>query len=184
MHMINPYRHKVNTQEWHKMLGVFHSAQHLELINGDITHMSPTGHQHSGHLNLLVHLFRQKLAPKTVLSIQNPLTLSHYSEPEPDLMLLKPDDQFYKKQHPTAKDVLLLIEISDHSLLFDQQKKLKLYAQHLICDYWIINLENKCIEVYRNPKEDDYQQQQILFSGDSLQPLNYPHITLKVADIF
>jgi Uma2 family endonuclease len=184
MHTITPYRHKVNTQEWHKMSAVFHSAQHLELINGDITHMSPTGHQHSGQLNLLVHLFRQKLAIETVLSIQNPLTLSHYSEPEPDLMLLKADTQFYKRQHPRAQDVLLLIEISDHSLLFDQQQKLKLYAQHLIPDYWIINLEEQCIEVYRTPDNDDYHQQQIVFSGDRLQPLNFPNITLEISDIF
>ncbi len=184
MHTIAPYRHQINTQEWHKMSKVFHCQQHLELINGEIIHMSPTGHQHSGHLNLLVHLLRQQLSNDTILSIQNPLKLSHYSEPEPDLMLLKADKQFYKYHHPSEQDVLLLIEISDHSLAFDQQQKLKLYAKHKINDYWIINLEQKCLEVYRNPQDDDYLEKQTLSTGDSIQPLNYPTITLEIASLF
>ncbi|MCK5926344.1 MAG: Uma2 family endonuclease, partial [Methylococcales bacterium] len=140
--------------------------------------------QHSGHLNLLVQHIYSQLNDKTILSIQNPLELSHYSEPEPDIMLLKPNPTFYKERHPREHDVLLLIEISDHSLAFDQQQKLKLYAQHQISDYWIINLGKKCVEVYRNPQGSDYLKQQILYKGENIQPLNYPTMTLEIATLF
>ncbi len=185
----SPHRHQVTVNEWHKMTDVFQPEQHLQLINGEIITMSPVGYKHSGHLNGLVHLFNKNLfnknlATETILSIQNPLSLNKFSEPEPDLMLLKPEANFYKHRHPTENDVLLLVEISDSSLYFDRQQKLKLYAQHQINDYWIVNLKNTSLEIYRQPKNNNYQQQQILFADEKIQPLYFPEITLKIADIF
>jgi len=180
----SPHRHQVTINEWHQMESIFQPEQHLQLINGEITTMSPVGYKHSGHLNGLVHLFREKLATETILSIQNPLSLNKFSEPEPDLMLLKPEANFYKHRHPTVSDVLLLIEISDSSLYFDRQQKLKLYAQHKINDYWIVNLQNNSLEVYRQPKNASYELQQTLVGGEKIHPLYFPEITLEVANIF
>ncbi|NOQ34674.1 MAG: Uma2 family endonuclease [Methylococcaceae bacterium] len=182
--VVAPHRHRVNINEWHKMSAVFKPEQHLELLNGEITEMSPIGHKHSGHLNGLVYFFRKQLSDETVLSVQNPLQLNNFSEPEPDLMLLKPTADFYKHRHPNAGDVLLLVEISDSSLFFDRNEKLKLYAQHNISDYWIVNLNDQCLEVYRQPKGEDYQQQQTLSAGDSIRPLQFADINLQISDIF
>jgi len=181
---IAPHRHRVNIHEWHKMFAVFKSEQHIELINGEITDMSPIGFRHSGHLNTLVHLFRKQLHDETILSVQNPLQLNNFSEPEPDLMLLKPTTDFYKHRHPTANDVLLLVEISDSSLFFDRNEKLKLYAQHDIQDYWIVNLNEQCLEIYRQPKEDSYQQRKVLSLNETIQPLQFSEMTLSISDIF
>jgi len=181
---LEPLSYRITTHDWHQMGDIFTPEQHLQLINGEITEMSPIGHKHSGHLNYLVHFFRQYLIDETVLSIQNPIQLNDFSEPEPDLMLLKAEANFYKNRHPNAEDVLLLIEVSDSTLQFDRTKKLALYAKHGINDYWIVNLNEKCLEVYRQPKDDNYQQQQILFAGKSIQPLEFTDISLQITDIF
>jgi Uma2 family endonuclease len=180
----SPHRHQVTVNEWHKMESIFQPEQHLQLINGEITTMSPIGFPHAGSLKYLNNFFTIKFAGKAIISIQDPLVLNKFSEPEPDLMLLKPEANFYKHRHPTASDVLLLIEISDSSLYFDRQQKLKLYAQHQISDYWIVNLQNNSLEVYRQPKNASYELQQTLVGGEKIQPLYFPEITLEIADIF
>ncbi len=180
----SPQRHQVTVNEWHKMESIFQPEQHLQLINGEITKMSPISSPHAGSLKYLTNFFAVKLASQTIISIQDPLALNKFSEPEPDLMLLKPEANFYRSHHPTVNDVLLLVEISDSSLYFDRQQKLKLYAQHEINDYWIVNLRDASLEVYRQPKDKSYTSQQILLTGEKIQPLYFPEITLKIADIF
>ena len=181
---LSPQPYRITTHDWHQMGNIFTAEQHLQLINGKITEMAPIGHKHAGHLKYLVHFFRQQLADNTVLSIQDPLLCNDFSEPEPDLMLLNPDAHFYKNRHPNASDVLLLIEVSDSTLQFDRTQKLELYAKQGINDYWIVNLNEQRLEVYRQPKADTYQQQQTLLAGEFIQPLKFPEISLAIADIF
>jgi Uma2 family endonuclease len=71
-------------------------------------------------------------------------------------MLLKPNDDCYSSRHPIANDLLLLIEVADSSLAFDQNQKLRLYARHDIPEYWLLNLNNACLEVYRKPNGEVY----------------------------
>jgi Uma2 family endonuclease len=94
--------------------------------------MAPIGFNHAGHLKRLNNQFFSLLQGRVILSVQDPLQLSRFSEPEPDFMLLKPNTDFYSTRHPNADDVLLLIEVSDTTLAYDQNTKLHLYARHNI----------------------------------------------------
>ncbi|MGZ8190959.1 MAG: Uma2 family endonuclease [Methylococcaceae bacterium] len=185
MATVNPTKHLTNLDEWRRLgeANIFPPENRLELINGEILDMAPIGFNHSGHLNRLNRLLT-KLAPDDVIpSVQNPLQLGDLSEPEPDFMLLKPNADFYSSRHPNADDVLLLIEIADTSLKFDQTEKLRLYALHGIPEYWLLNLNDSCLEVYRKPNGEVYAEKTTLRAGDSLTLSQLPEITLHIADI-
>ena len=98
-------------------------------------------------------------------------------------MVLKPNDDFYSSRHPNANDVLLLIEVSDSSLKFDQTEKLRLYAVHGIPEYWLVNLNQNILEVYRKPNGDVYAEKTTLQSGDRVTLTQLPDITLQIASI-
>jgi len=185
MATVNPTKHLTNIDEWRKLgeANIFPPVSRLELINGEILEMSPIGFNHSGHLNRINKLFA-KLIPDTVIpSVQNPLQLGDLSEPEPDFMLLKPNADFYSSRHPNAEDVLLLIEVADSSLTFDQNQKLRLYALHGIPEYWLLNLNDLSLEVYRKPNGEVYAEKTTLRAADIITLSQLDEISIRIADI-
>ncbi len=178
-------KHLTNLAEWKKMgdAGIFPPDSRLELINGEIIEMSPIGSNHAGHLNRLNQLFTLKTSSNAIVSIQNPLQLNDLSEPEPDLMLLKLHQDFYCERHPNATDVLLLIEVADSSLEYDQNQKLRLYASHNIPEYWLLNINQSCVEIYRRPNAGLYAEKTTLSAGDQISLSQLPDITINIADI-
>ncbi len=178
-------KHLTDINEWQKLgdANIFPSESRLELIDGEILEMAPIGCNHSGHLNRINKLFTVLTADCADTSVQNPLQLGDLSEPEPDFMLLKPTADFYCSRHPNADDVLLLIEVADSSLSFDQNQKLRLYARHNIPEYWLLNLKDSCIEVYRQPHEDVYGEKTTLRVGDTITLSQLNQLTINIADI-
>lgn len=170
----------VNTYE--KMLEkeIFTPQDRLELINGEIIEMSPIGLQHATTVIRFTNIFPLFFQNKALVSVQNPITLNDYSQPEPDLVLLKSRDDFYEQKRPTAEDIFLLVEVSDSTLKYDQEIKLPIYAQNNIMETWIINLNNHSVEVYRQPKNGHYQQVQIFTKKDTISCLAFPEIILKI----
>ena len=186
MATVNPAKHLTNLDEWRRLgeAAIFPPDNRLELINGEILEMAPIGFNHAGHVIRLLNFFAPRIANKALLNAQNPLQLSDLSEPEPDFMLLKPNADFYSSRHPTASDVLLLIEVADTSLKFDQNQKLHLYAVHGIPEYWLLNLNDLSLEVYRKPNGEVYAEKTTLHAGDNRKHCHsYRNITLDVADI-
>ncbi|MEY3808736.1 MAG: hypothetical protein RI893_1712 [Pseudomonadota bacterium] len=178
-------KHLTDINEWQKLgdANIFPPESRLELIDGEILEMAPIGCNHSGHLNRINKLFTVLTADCADTSVQNPLQLGDLSEPEPDFMLLKPTADFYCSRHPNADDVLLLIEVADSSLSFDQNQKLRLYARHNIPEYWLLNLKDSCIEVYRQPHEDVYGEKTTLRVGDTITLSQLNQLTINIADI-
>ncbi len=178
-------KHLTDVVEWQKMgeAGIFPVESHLELINGEIIEMAPIGSNHAGHLNRLNQILNQSISSQAIISIQNPLQLNDLSEPEPDLMLLRPNADFYSSKHPSANDVLLLIEVADSSLAYDQNHKLRLYALHQIPEYWILNLADKSLEAYRQPKNGVYSEKTTFYTGDNITLSQLQNISIKIADI-
>lgn len=185
MSSINPTKHLINSAEWRKLgeANIFPPESRVQLINGEILDMPPIGFNHAGHIIRLVNFFAPKVADKALINVQNPLQLGDLSEPMPDFMLLKPDPDFYTTRHPNAGDVLLLVEIADTSLKFDQTEKLKLYALHAIPEYWLVNLVDLCLEVYREPNGDSYAQKTTLRNGDSVALAQIPELNIQITDI-
>ncbi len=185
MATVNPTKHLTNLDEWRRLgeANIFPHGSRLELIDGEILDMAPIGFNHAGHVIRLINLFAPHIANKALINAQNPLQLGDLSEPEPDFMLLKPNTTSYTTRHPNADDVLLLIEIADSSLKFDQNQKLRLYALHNIPEYWLVNLNDVCLEVYRKPHGEVYAEKTTLYSGDSITLSQLTDISIRMADI-
>jgi Uma2 family endonuclease len=105
------------------------------------------------------------------------------SEPEPDLVLLKPAPDDYVSHHPTPDDVFLLIEVADSSLEFDRNKKLPVYARAGIPELWIVNLQESTIEVYLEPHFTGYEKKSVLRAGDKASPMAFPDVAVDVAEL-
>ena len=185
MSAVFPQKHLTNLDEWRRLgeASIFPPESRLELIEGEILHMSPIGFNHAGHTRRLTNLFSKLTFDKAIVSVQNPVQLGDLSEPEPDLALLRLEADFYTSRHPKAEDVLLLIEVSDSTLNFDRNRKMRLYAAYNIPEYWIVNLLDNSLEVYRQPQDGDYLQTMQLKAGDTLNLLKLPELQIQVSEI-
>jgi len=180
-----PQKHLTDIAEWHRMgeAGIFPPEARLELIDGEILTMAPIGFNHASHVSRLTRYFIRLLDDGVSVRIQSPIQLGDLSEPEPDLVLAKADNVDYTTRHPNASDVLLLVEVSDSTLRFDHTQKLRLYATHGITEYWIVNLIDNCLEVYRQPQDGDYLDKSVLTKSDSIKLLALPELEVSVASI-
>ena len=135
--------------EYHRMgeAGVFSEDDHVDLIEGEILKKSPIGGRHAASFNRLTKEFNNLLGVRAIVSVQNPIMLNDVSEPEPDLAILRPRDDFYGAAHPTASDVLLVIEGGDTSA-YDLKVKLPAYARSGIPQVWIADLTTETVEVH------------------------------------
>jgi Uma2 family endonuclease len=185
MSAVFPQKHLTDLNEWRRLgeAGIFAPESHVQLIEGEILHMSPIGSNHAGHTRRLNKLFTLLTADKALVSIQNPIQLGDLSEPEPDLVLLRPENNFYSSHHPKAEDVLLLIEVSDSTLNFDLNRKMRLYAAYNIPEYWVVNLLDNCLEIFRQPQDGDYLQTLQLKAGDRLNLVSFPDLQIEVSAV-
>lgn len=178
-------QHQFTIRDYHRMgeTGIFTEDDRVELLNGQIYTVSPVGSKHAACVKRINRSFGRNLADEAIVSVHNPVVLNDYSEPEPDVALLFYRDDFYEERLPTAADVLLLIEVSDATLRFDKDVKLPLYAQSAIPEVWIIDLKKACIEVYVNPRDGAYQEQQTRKRGQELTLQQLPFLTVTVQEL-
>lgn len=175
----------INIEEYHKMeeVGILNHLDKVELINGEILHMSPIGSKHQGVINKITNLFVPLYSGKAVVQVQGPIQIDNFSEPVPDVMLLKPRKDFYTKKHALPKDVLLLIEVANSSLQYDKKIKLPIYAQSKIKEYWIVNLQDEIIEIYKSPKNGMYKNNAIVSIEDKVSCSAFSKKRIAVKDI-
>ena len=171
--------------EYHQMsaAGIFPEDDRVELIEGEIMEMGLAGDRHSACVNRANALFSTLLAGKTIISVENPVRLSNYTEPLPDIVLLKPHADYYSAKHLSAEDTFLVIEIADNSLKYDRNCKLPLYAKSGVPEVWIEDLQRNFILVYREPLADTYASFLTLRRGDSVSPLAFPSVVINVNDL-
>ena len=163
--------------------GVLRPDARVELLDGRIIDMSPIGPFHGGVTNYLVETFTAASRGRWRTSVQNPLHLDEHSEPQPDLMLLKPAADYYRKQHPLAADVFLLVEVSDTTLELDREEKLPAYGRAGVAEVWIVDLNHAAIEVYREPHFTGYASKTVLRTGEQAKPLAFPDAIVDVAKL-
>lgn len=156
-----PKRHPITVDEYFRMgeRGVLAPEARVELIEGEIIDMSPIGPPHASKTNRLNRIFADAFGSRVIVSVQNPIVLGDLSAPQPDIVLLKPRDDFYEAMHPEADDVLLLVEIADSSLSHDRDRKLPLYARFGIAEVWLIDVEGRHMDVHRDPDGGRYTTQ-------------------------
>jgi Uma2 family endonuclease len=174
-----------NVDEYYRMaeVGLLSPDDRVELIEGEIVEMSPIGCTHAGTIDRSSTFLNRKLSGTVIVRVQNPVRISDFSEPQPDISLLKPRKDFYTKAHPAAEDILVVIEVADTSLNYDRNVKLPLYARAGIPEAWLMVLSKEVIEVHSQPKNGKYQKVQRLKRGKTLTSPTIPRLSCKVEDL-
>lgn len=163
--------------------GFFGPEERLELLEGIICPMSPHNSPHAASIAVLQQELHPLFGSGHHLRVQLPLALGRDSEPEPDLAVVPGSARDYFRSHPTT--AVLVVEVADSSLQRDREIKQRLYAEAGIPDSWILNLIDKCLEVYREPvpAQGIYRTRLVLRAGDGVSPLARPETSIAVADL-
>ncbi len=182
---IPPRKYRFTVHDYHRMAeaGILGEDDRVELIEGEIIEMSPIGSRHAGCVNRLTRLLVRGVGNRAVIGAQNPVRVSDLSEPQPDIAVLEPRADDYAGRHPEPADVLLLIEVADTSLAADRDVKAPLYAVSGIAEYWIVDLENGAVDVFRDPTPQGYRTTHRARRGETLRPLAFPELTIAVGEI-
>jgi len=171
--------------EYHRMVevGILHEDDRVELIDGEIIEMSPIGSKHAACVNRILSVLRQRLGIEFIISVQNPIRLSDASEPQPDIAVLRLRADYYADTLPMPSDVLLVIEVADTSLPYDQHVKLPRYADAGIAEVWIVDVARSMLTRYTDPRQNFYANQQHAQRGDALQSSVFPDLLLAVDEV-
>ena len=180
-----PTARKFTVDEYYRMAeaGILKRDERVELIEGEILVMPPIGPEHADDVDEYIEVFAQYARGRFRIRIQNPVRLNDYSEPEPDVALLRRRPEGYRAAHPTPADVLLIIEVAHSSLEYDRNVKAHIYGRSGISETWVKNLPEDCIERFTEPGPEGYARHTIHRRGETLTPLTLPDLELAVADL-
>ncbi len=170
--------------EYHRMVavGILTSRDRVELLDGQIIEMVPQEPPHAAITSSLGNDFVMLFAGKAWVRQQLPITIAPNSEPEPDIAVVKIDSKRYRDRHPTSADIYLVIEVAD-SAFYDRTRKVKAYAQAKIPEYWIVDVNQRQLIVFREPQANTYQLERVLSLTDAIAPIAFPEITIQLADL-
>jgi Uma2 family endonuclease len=193
-------RKKFTVEQYHRLIdiGLFIEGNRIELIRGDIIEMPAKRTPHSVCNSLLLKELYKLLGDLAMIRGQEPIILPPDSEPEPDVVIARPKNDNYLSSHPTADDILLIIEIADSTLKYDlgfaearsdRETKLPLYAEYNISNYWLFNLVDYHLEIYSEPFQDtqaksNYRLKQILLPNEIVTLPYFPNLSLDLSLIF
>jgi Uma2 family endonuclease len=184
-------RKRFTLAEYHYLaeLGFFSEDDRVELIRGEIMEMAAKCTPHSVCNSLLLGELYTLVGKRGNVRGQEPITLPPNSEPEPDVVVARRQSDHYLSAHPSPKDILLVIEVADSSLQYDQQTKLALYAEAGISDYWLFNLIENHLEVYSEPVQDvqgnsSYRLRRIILPDEVVALPCLPDLSLNLSSVF
>jgi Uma2 family endonuclease len=171
--------------DYHRMAetGILDEDERVELLEGKIIWMSAKGTAHSSAVRRTYKLLENRLGNQASISIQDPIQLNQRSEPEPDVAVVQIDPLDYADHHPTPSEVYLIIEVADSSLKFDCETKAKAYAQAGIADYWVLDVVERQLYVFREPNEEGYQRKVILGEDARISPLQFADLQIVVLEM-
>jgi Uma2 family endonuclease len=171
--------------EYYEMarVGILTETDRVELIEGEIVEMSPIGSRHQAIVDKLNAIFVNAVGDRALVRIQGPLRLADITEPQPDVQLLTPQDDFYVDGHPTQLDTLLVVEVSDTSLAYDRNDKSVVYSLRDVPELWILDVNRPRLFVMREPAELGYRVVMELEAGDAIAPLALPDLSFAVSDL-
>ena len=164
--------------------GILAEDDRVELIDGEVRAMSPIGPRHVAIVNRLNALLSRQIADRAIVSVQNPIQLTDYTEPQPDIAVLRPREDFYAQALPLPEDVLLVVEVAETSLEYDRDEKIPRYAQTSIPEVWLIEVEPATVTQYTQPDGTRYRRAQTLARGQPLSAYILGPLHLAIDDIF
>jgi Uma2 family endonuclease len=178
-------RTRISVDRYQKMVatGVLTRDDRVELIEGDILDVAPIGSRHAAVSVRLTKLFVRGVKDAAEVSVGGPIDLGKFSEPQPDLSLLRPRAD-YSTRIPQSSDALLVVEIADSTLVYDRTTKLALYARYGIEEYWIVDVAGERIEMYRGPMASGYAERLEVSGMAVASPRALPDLRIEVRALF
>ena len=183
--MVEPKRRRFTIEEYHRLgeAGILRHGERLELIEGEIFQMSPIGRVHAGTVDRILDVFR-RLGDRAGVRVGGPVLLADLaSEPQPDLTLLIRRPDFYTSGHPEPGDIFLVVEVMDTSIAFDRRVKLPLYARAGVAEVWLVNVNTRRIEDYRQPSPAGYAESRFAEGDEPLSIQAFPEVTFTVREL-
>jgi Uma2 family endonuclease len=182
---VQTIRLRFTVDDYYRMidLGMIKNVERAEIIEGELIKRMPIGNRHATSVKRLDELLRDELGKTVTYSVQDPISLDEFNEPQPDIALLKRREDFYGGKKPMAEDVLLLIEVSDSTLDYDRNRKIPLYAKHQISEVWLINLLNGTIEMHSQPRDYSFSIVKIFRRGEKIKSETLLNLGLEVDKI-
>jgi Uma2 family endonuclease len=162
-------------------LGFFEPEERLELLDGEIFRMTPQSSWHATAVSLATRIAFSMYRRGYVIRVQMPLAVDANSLPEPDVAIVSGVEADYRDAHPST--AVLVIEVADATLFHDRKLKQRIYARAGIPEYWLINLSDYCLEVFRNPAAEGFQYHLTLAPAESIAPLTHPRRTIAVRNL-
>ena len=184
--VFTPTRTKITVQRFQDMIasGVLRDDERIELIEGEMIDKAPIGALHAWMVHRLSELLRMDVAPRADVWVQLPVALADSSQPQPDLALIRTKPEGYGRQLPREQDILLVIEVSDTTLAYDQGTKQRLYAKHNIPEYWIVDVQAKRVEVYLDPSSNGYIRKSQYAGSEVISPEECQQVKIELARLF
>lgn len=178
-------RRNINVAEYHRMAeaGILRPRERVELLRGDIVKMAPIGDPHRGTVNRLTRLLSASFSDRACVQVQNPVVVGDDSEPEPDIALLKINEAAWGERAAYPSDIIALVEVAQTSRDADLNVKPLLYGQSHVPEYWVVDLIEHVVRVYREPGPDGYRTTLVVRSGEAIALSAYPLEPLAVDDI-
>lgn len=179
-------RHQLNVDQYYQMaqIGLLSPNDRVELIEGEIIDRAPIGSAHSSTVRTLAELFSDALSKSVIIAIQDPIRLDGYSEPVPDFAQLRRRDDQYRHEHPSASDVLLIVEVSQTSLRYDFEVKLPLYAKHGIPEVWIVDVDGGQIHTFNDLRDGQFTNELSTQQLGKLKLIALPDVEINLSGLF
>ena len=176
---------RFTADEYQRMgqVGILSEDDRVELIDGEILAMSPIGTRHSSTVDRATTVFVARAGERAIVRIQGAARLNLYTEPQPDVLLLRPRDDFYSSAHPGPSDILLVVEVADSSLAYDRDVKLRVYARSGVPEYWLIDLNDSVLSRYTSPQGESYRHVEHLDSRARISPALLPDCEIGIAEL-
>jgi Uma2 family endonuclease len=177
-------KRKFDVDEYHRLgeAGILGEDDRIELIEGELVEMSPIGGEHATIVAKLTMILAQQCNSSQLLHVQNPLRLDATSEPQPDLVLAKIVPGF--RGVPNFSDALLVIEVADTTYTYDKKIKSPLYARAGVPELWIVDCQNRRVEVHRDVKDGVYSSVSSEDDSATLTPLLANNVSVRLADLW
>ncbi len=184
-HAPEPALRLITVEEYYRMgeAGIFDEDGQVELFQGRIYKLSPKNPMHSATVRSAAKGLEKAVGDKSIVRQQEPVHFDDYSEPEPDVAMVKPRADEYTKAHPTPEDCLLLVEVSLSTLKYDRKKKGAAYAAAGVPQYLILNLAARELEDHREPSPEGYRYKHLLRADESFNLVAFPEVEIKVGDL-
>jgi len=163
--------------------GILPEDQRFELIRGEIIEMPKALPPHSGSVDRLNHVFSSKLGGSVIVRVQNAYRIDRYSEPMPDISLLRMRNDFYTRAHPGPDDVLLLVEVSHTTVSYDKTVKAPLYAESGTPEYWQLDVRKDVLIVRTDPQDGEYQNVRVFRRGEHITIGKLPGFSFSLDEI-